>query len=257
MNKCGITIVLVLSFLLFGQVSQGEELKPQAAAAAAAMEAVGFSPYPGSVFCIGTVEMGMRFATAESPEVVRTWFVESLPSWVLLVDEELGTWTLFDGPPETKRLMDIMVLNHVTVQANENLPAWHSLAKNMTTEILVALPRQHVEKGEPLLEIPASDHAAAPGLIRTAKPEGVVGQLNQGEDMQTPRGGSYFYLQDEDYNEYTVAYEADLDVAMAQKLNSISTTYESLRIVGDVLADEASGIYCFDRAMDIQIFPAD
>ncbi len=255
MNKSGLIVALAMSFLLVGLASNAEELKAEAATA---MEAAGFSPYPGSVFCTGMVELGMRFATSDSPAAVRSWMVENLAEWSLMQDESLGLWMLFDGPPETKGFAKISTFNHVVVQENADLPEWHSLDKKMTTEILVALPRGNNGKdGEPLLEIPGLGQGSNQGLTRMSKPEGMVGSLYQAEDVESSSGEYYYYLQDENYIEYTVAVESDLPAGMAQKLDSISISYESVRIVGDILVDEENGVYMFDRSKEIKIFPGD
>lgn len=255
MKKRGFMAVLVISFLLIGPASNAAELKAEAITA---MEAAGFSPYPGSVFCTGTVEMGMRFATGDSPDAVRSWLVENLTDWSLMQDEELGLWMLFDGPPETKGFAKVSTFNHVVVLENVNLPVWHDLAETMTTEILVALPRGNKgEEGEPLLVIPGLEQERTQGLTRKSKPEGMVGSLYQAEDVESSHGGFYYYLQDENYFEYIVAKESDLPEAIARKLDSISISYDSVRIVGDILVDEENGIYMFDRSKEIKIFLED
>lgn len=252
MTKRFLTTLMVLFFLVAGPALHGEELKPEAAAA---MKTAGFSPYPGSVFCTGTVEQGMRFATSDSPETVRKWLVDSLVDWSLWSDEDMGMWSLFDGPAELKGMGEIFAYNNVYVIENSNLPDWHDLPANMTTEILVALPRwKSGQEGEPLLEIPPLDSFDSAGFTRISKPDGISGSLDLAEDMQTSRGGMYFYLQDENYTEYTIAFEADLANELAQKLESISYTYESVRIVGDILADEENGFYSMDRSKAIKIF---
>lgn len=252
MIKVVLTMLMVISILISGIPVHGEELKPEATAA---METAGFSPYPGSVFCTGTVEQGMRFATSDSPEAVRKWFVDNLVNWSLSSDEGLGMWSLFDGPVELKGKGQIFAYNNVSVNENSNLPEWHNLSDNMTTEILVALPRWNSgQEDEPLLEIPPLDSFDSAGLTRISKPDGIIGSLDQAEDMQSSRGGIYYYLQDENYNEYTIAFEADLAEGLAQKMESISYTYESVRIVGDILADEENGFFSMDRSKAIKIY---
>ena len=124
---------------------------------------------------------------------------------------------------------------------------WHGLENNMTTEITMALPRVGPEEaGGPILVVPGSDG-------RSDAAEAIEGALYQAEDMQTDRGG-YYYLQDEQYMEHTVALEADLPTEIVRKLDSISQTYEKVRIVGVVLTDENEGTSRFDPSWDIEIF---
>ena len=49
-----------------------------------------------------------------------------------------GGWILYDGVPG-KGLAGVMGDNQVMVQRNDNLPEWHSLDKDMTTEIVIMI----------------------------------------------------------------------------------------------------------------------
>ncbi|UCF31137.1 MAG: hypothetical protein JSV26_01545 [bacterium] len=102
------------------------------------LDGAGIEVYPGAVYCIGSADMGVRFATKDSPEAVREWFRKKYPGWS--VREEFGMWTLYDGPPG-KDFGDIVSFSNVNVQTNKQLPGWHSLPEDMTTEILIALPQ--------------------------------------------------------------------------------------------------------------------
>jgi len=244
-NRRHLDFLLVGLLLLVG--AAGNAAEDPAAAAAAAMEAAGVPMYPGAVYVVGDVETGMRIAAGDDPQTVRTWYRENLPEWSVYHNEEIGIWTLYDGPEGLTGYGDIMVLNNISIGENENLPAWHALKDNMTTEITMALPRVGPAKaGGPMLLIPGSDG-------RSDAAEEVEGALYQAEDMQTDRGG-YYYLQDEQYMEHTVAFETDLPTEIVRKLDSISQTYEKVRIVGVVLTNENEGTSRFDRTWDIEIF---
>ena len=239
---------LLLGLLLVGVAGNAAEVPAEAVLA---MEATGVPMYPGAVFCIGTVETGMRFAASDDPQTVRAWYRENLPEWSLSIynDEEAGIWTLYDGPEGIAGYGEIMVLNNIFIKANENLPGWHGLDAGMTTEITMALPRvSPAVAGEPVLVIPGTDG-------RSDAAETIKGGLDYAEDMQTGRGGTYYYLQDEQqYNEYTIAFEEDLPREIVRKLDTISQTYETVRIVGAVIVDEDAGTSRFDPTWNIEIF---
>ena len=244
MNRRLLEILLAGILLLVGAAGNAAEVPAEVAAA---MEAAGVPMYPGAVYCVGDVETGMRIAAGNDPQAVRTWYRDNLQGWSLYHNEEIGIWTLYDGPEGLTGYGDIMVLNNISILANENLPAWHGLENNMTTEITMALPRVGPgETGGPILVVPGSDG-------RSDAAEAIEGALYQAEDMQTDRGG-YYYLQDEQYMEHTVAFEADLPTEIVRKLDSISQTYEKVRIVGVVLTDENEGTSRFDPSWDIEIF---
>ena len=179
MMKLTLTMLMVFFILVSGSALLGEELKPETAKA---MEAAGFTPYPGSVFCTGMIEQGMRFASSDSPEDVREWFVESLAGWNLQDIENLGLWSLYDGPAEINSTGQIFAFNNVTVKKNADLPEWHNLSDNMTTEILVALPRWNSgNEADPLLEIPPLEKFNSVGMTSIPKPDGISGSLDQAD----------------------------------------------------------------------------
>jgi len=93
--------------------------------------------YPGATYCIGEASMGVRFASDEDPEKVRTWYMNKYPKWSVM--DKYGSWSLYDGPPGAG-MADLMSAKRIEVKTNELLPSWHSLSSNMTTEILIAFP---------------------------------------------------------------------------------------------------------------------
>jgi len=95
--------------------------------------------YPGAVYCTGSLDIGVRLATSDSPEKVRAWYQENYPKWS--VQDKYGAWWFYDGPPNLGP-GGIMSTRNMTVQTNKQLPGWHSLPADMTTEILMASPEQ-------------------------------------------------------------------------------------------------------------------
>jgi hypothetical protein len=104
----------------------------------ASLDKAGIKLYPGAVYCTGQVDMGARFATSDSPEKVRKWYREQYPEWSL--QEKYYSWAFYDGPPD-QGMAVIMGTRNMVVQFNKELPGWHSLSKDMTTEILIAAPQ--------------------------------------------------------------------------------------------------------------------
>jgi hypothetical protein len=49
---------------------------------------------------------------------------------------------LYEGPPGIG-MMEWMEYNMAQVGENKNLPEWHGLAENMTTEIVLGVANQH------------------------------------------------------------------------------------------------------------------
>ena len=104
------------------------------AADAALIEGAGVPLYPGATFATGNKDVGFRFATSESPDVVRKWYQEKLASWSLF--DQYNSWILHEGEP-VKGLGELMSRSQVQVQTNDMLPEWHQVDKNMTTEIVI------------------------------------------------------------------------------------------------------------------------
>ena len=94
----------------------------------------GIPIHHSAAFAYGNKDVGFRFASNESPEKVRKWYQEQLPGWSLF--DQYGTWILYNGGPGAG-VSEIMTSNQVAVQENANLPEWHSLQKDMTTEIVI------------------------------------------------------------------------------------------------------------------------
>ena len=101
------------------------------------LDKAGLKVYPGAVYCTGSLQMGIRFATSDSPEKVRAWYQEQYPEWS--VQDKYGTWSFYDGPPG-QGPGAIMGTRNMVIQFNGQVPGWHSLADNMTTEIMMAAP---------------------------------------------------------------------------------------------------------------------
>ena len=80
--------------------------------------------------------MGYRYASSESVEKVRKWYKKKLSSWPVYKDK-FDTWIIYKGEPGADMGQLVMQKNQVSVQKNEKLPEWHSLDKDMTTEILI------------------------------------------------------------------------------------------------------------------------
>ena len=104
------------------------------AADAARIEKAGVPLYPGATFATGSKDVGFRFATAESPDVVRQWYQEKLEGWRLF--DQYGSWILYKGDP-VAGMGELMSRHQVQVQTNENLPEWHQVDKSMTTEVVI------------------------------------------------------------------------------------------------------------------------
>jgi len=101
------------------------------------LDSKGAPIFPGVTYCTGEISMGIRFATNESPEKVREWYIAKYPKWSIM--DQYGSWSLFDGPPKAG-MAKIMSSKRIEIKANEQLPSWHSLSSDMTTEILIAFP---------------------------------------------------------------------------------------------------------------------
>lgn len=98
------------------------------------IKAAGIPIYSSAVFALGNKDVGFRFASGDAPDKVKQWYREQLANWSLF--DSYGAWILYDGKPGAG-MSDIMETNQVAVQQNENLPEWHSLPKDMTTEIVI------------------------------------------------------------------------------------------------------------------------
>jgi hypothetical protein len=103
----------------------------------AAIDAAGVPAYPGAKFCTGNPAMGMRLATSDSVETVRQWYRDQLPEWNTY--EEYGGWILYAGTADAG-MAEIFGSFQVSINEHPELPQWHDLPSDMTTEIVIALP---------------------------------------------------------------------------------------------------------------------
>jgi len=92
--------------------------------------------YSNATFVNGSKDVGYRFATSTKPEEVQKWYRQQLPNWALY--KEYGGWIRYDGA-SGMGMGEVMSENQVMVKKNDNLPAWFSLEKNMTTEIVIMI----------------------------------------------------------------------------------------------------------------------
>ncbi|MFC2163790.1 hypothetical protein ACFLT2_02190 [Acidobacteriota bacterium] len=128
--------LIFVGLLIFSSsITHGAELPAQDAKV---IEAAGIPIFPGATFAIGNLDTGYRFATAKSPAEVRQWYQKKLSDWSLL--EEYGSWILYKGQ-RGLGMSDVMSKLQVMIQKNENLPQWHSLKTDMTTEIVIMIPK--------------------------------------------------------------------------------------------------------------------
>ena len=242
--------VLLLSFTLinvvsaFGNAKLPSEVKD-------AIEKSDFPLYPGSVFCLGDASSGMRFASKDNSELVRKWYISKLPEWS--INTKYGSWMLYEGSSGVG-MSEVMKYNRVDVHENKELPSWHSLPANMTTEILIALPRAtKASTGKPILTIPVQATALDKSSILEISPSEIVGQMDSADDFENNRG-IYYYIQDENYNEYKIAYESNLSQDLQIKLQSVGPTYDKVKISGDVIKLKDESVLSFDRNKEILIF---
>ena len=103
---------------------------------ASMIESAGVPVYSKAIFAYGNQDVGFRFATSVPFEEVRQWYREKLPKWSVL--DQYGSWILYDGEPGAG-LGEVMSKTQILIKENENLPGWHSLEKNMTTEITIMI----------------------------------------------------------------------------------------------------------------------
>jgi len=96
----------------------------------------GIPLYSKARFVYGNPSVGYRYASNESVETVRNWYKKKLSSWPVYEDD-LGTWIIYDGKPGANMTQLLMQKNQVSIQKNDKLPEWHSLDKDMTTEVVI------------------------------------------------------------------------------------------------------------------------
>lgn len=221
---------------------------------AAAMEKAGVPMYPGAVYCTGDPTIGIRFATSDAPEKVQAWYRERLAGWTLF--NEFGMWALVDAP-SVGGLGDLMANNQLVVSHNAELPGWHGLAADMTTDITTMLPKVPTDvPGGALVTIPPGEMPPHSEAVQEVTPFEVTGALGSGEDMEFGLG-SYFYIQDEEYREYPVVYADGMSPDLFNRLYSIGTSYDRVRVKGRLIVLQDGRPLGFDRSAPIEIYEVD
>ena len=109
-----------------------------AAEDAALLESLAIPIHPDAMYVYGNRETGMRFASNTAVDEIRQWYIEQLGEWSVM--NEFGLWALYDGP-EGADFGTVMMASQVTVGENEELPGWHSLDDDMTTEIVIQVAK--------------------------------------------------------------------------------------------------------------------
>jgi len=133
MRKWALLFVGLL--ILSNSIMFGTELPAQDAKV---IEAAGIPIFPGATFAIGNRDTAYRFATSKPPAEVRQWYQKKLSDWALL--DKYGSWILYKGQ-QGLGMSEVMSKLQIMIQENENLPQWHSLKKDMTTEITIMVPK--------------------------------------------------------------------------------------------------------------------
>ncbi len=128
-------IALVLSFLIAAGAASAADLPP---ADAGVIKSSGIPVFDGAVFVIGNQDVGYRFATNRPPAEVRQWYRSKLADWSLF--DSYGSWILYKGK-KGAGMSEIMSSRQVAVSTNEKMLEWHKLNKDMTTEIVIMVPK--------------------------------------------------------------------------------------------------------------------
>ncbi len=128
-----LTTLLAICLIPTGLVAQDIPAK-----VTSQLEAKGIPIFPGAIYCTGEASTGVRFASDKDPEKIREWYVAKYPKWSIM--DKYGSWTLYDGPPGVGMAKVLAAKGMIEIKANEQLPSWHSLSSDMTTEILIAFP---------------------------------------------------------------------------------------------------------------------
>ena len=126
MKKILIALLLLLPFGL-----SAEEIP---AAETEILENNGILVHPDSTYVYGNTEIGMRFASNKSVDDIRSWFTEKLGEWSVF--EQFGLWAIYVGP-DGADFGTVMMATQIAVSENDELPEWHSLNDDMTTEIVI------------------------------------------------------------------------------------------------------------------------
>jgi len=212
----------------------------------ASFEQAGVPVYPGAVYCLGDTRIGVRLASSDSPEKVRAWYREQLPQWQVF--EQFGMWVLHPGKSKPS-MSDLMEGNQVSVNENPQIPAWHGLDADMTTEIMVALPRVGAPSS---LVIAARSVDLGDMQIDSIETQEVVGAMERAGDVEGNRG-DYYYIQTEDYWEYPVAYESQLSPDVWNKLEELADSGDRFQVVGAVILLSNGDAAGFDPNQPIEI----
>jgi hypothetical protein len=216
----------------------------------AGFQQAGVPVYPGAVYCTGDARIGVRLASSHSPEKVRQWYRERLPGWQVF--EQFGMWVLHPGKANPS-MSELMEGNQVSVVSNPQIPEWHALDANMTTEIMVALPKT----GAPTsLVIPARSIELAGIAIDSIERQDVIGAMERAGDVEGNRG-DYYYIQTEDYLEYPLAYESQVNRETWDKLEALADSAHRVRASGAVVVLDSGDIMGFDPNQPIEIFVED
>ncbi len=125
--------MFILLFLVFSVNTYAASLQPSDSKL---IDAAGVPLFSKATFVYGNKDLGFRFASSTPPEEVQKWYSQQLHKWALL--NKYGSWILYDGAPGIG-MGEVMSKNQVSVKHNDNLPQWHSLDKNMTTEIVIMI----------------------------------------------------------------------------------------------------------------------
>jgi hypothetical protein len=119
--------------LVFSMAAYAASLSPSDAKL---IESAGVPLFAGATFVQGGKDVGFRFASSTPPEEVREWYRQQLPKWQVF--GQYGGWILYDGPPGMG-MGGVMSRNQISAKHNDNLPQWHFLDANMTTEIVIMI----------------------------------------------------------------------------------------------------------------------
>jgi len=128
-------VLLALSLLVSTGVAVAADLP---SADANVIKSAGIPVYDQAVFVIGNQDVGYRFATSQPPEAVRQWYQKKLSDWSLF--DQYGSWILYKGK-KGAGMSQIMASRQVAVSTNEKMIDWHKLKKDMTTEIVIMVPK--------------------------------------------------------------------------------------------------------------------
>jgi hypothetical protein len=104
------------------------------------IKGAGVPLYSRARFVYGNPDVGYRFASAEPVEKVQAWYRDKLSSWSVYQDK-FGSWIIYNGEPGANMSQLVLQKTQVSVRKNEELPQWHSLEEDVTTEIVIFIDR--------------------------------------------------------------------------------------------------------------------